>query len=58
MKAYSEISLTRFEFWAGAKERAKMLTYEEIERIGEVIEELYQEIEDVAINDLFWFDFG
>ena len=34
MKAYSEISLTRFEFWAGAKERAKMLTYEEIEEIG------------------------
>ena len=34
MKVYSEISLTRFEFWGGAKDRAKMLTYEEIEEIG------------------------
>ena len=58
MKVISEMRLTSFEFWGGAKERAKMLTYEELERIGEVIEELYQEIEDVAINDLFWFDFG
>lgn len=58
MRVYSEISLTSFEFWGGAKDRAKMLTYEEIERIGEVIEELYEDIEDTAINDLFWFDFG
>ena len=52
MRIYSEMSLTSFEFWGGAKDRAKMLTYEEIERIDEVIEELYEEIEDVAINDL------
>lgn len=58
MRVYSEMSLTSFEFWGGAKERAKMLTYEEIERIGEVIEELYEDIEDTAINDLFWFDFS
>ena len=31
MKVYSEMPLTSFEFWAGAKDRAKMLTYEEIE---------------------------
>ena len=58
MRIYSEMSLTSFEFWGGAKDRAKMLTYEEIERIDEVIEELYEEIEDVAINDLFQFDFS
>ena len=58
MRIYSEMSLTSFEFWGGAKDRAKMLTYEELERVGEVIEELYEEIEDVAINGLFWFDFG
>ena len=34
MKVISKISLTSFEFWGGAKERAKMLTYEEIEEIG------------------------
>lgn len=58
MKAYSEISLTRFEFWGGAKDRAKILTYEEMEQIEEIIEELYpDEIDEVNINDLFWFDF-
>lgn len=58
MRVISEMSLTNFEFWGGAKDRARMLTYEEIEQIGEVIEELYEEIEDVTINDLFWFDFA
>ena len=29
MKAYSEMSLTSFEFWAGAKVNAEILTYEE-----------------------------
>ena len=58
MKVYSEMSLTSFEFWGGAKYRAKMLTYEELEEVGNVLEEIYEEIEDVTINDLFWFDFG
>lgn len=58
MRVISEMSLTNFEFWAGAKANAEMLTYEELEQIGEVIEELYEEIEDVTINDLFWFDFA
>lgn len=58
MRVISEMSLTSFEFWGGAKERAKMLTYEEIEQIGEVIEDIYEDIEDVTINDLFWFDFA
>lgn len=58
MKVYSEISLTRFEFWGGAKDRAKILTYEEMEQIEEIIEELYPDgIDEVNINDLFWFGF-
>ena len=58
MRVYSEMSLTSFEFWAGAKENAKMLTYEEIEQVGCVLEDIYEEIEDTTINDLFWFDFS
>ena len=58
MKVYSEMSLTSFEFWGGAKEREKILTYEELEQVEYVLEEIYEEIEDVTINDLFWFDFG
>ena len=57
MKAYSEISLTRFEFWGGAKDRAKILTYEEIEQIGKVLQYIYEKIEDITINNLFWFGF-
>ena len=56
MKVYSEISLTRFEFWGGAKDRAKILTYEELEQIGNVLEDIYDEIKDILINNLFWFD--
>ena len=40
MKAYSEIPLTSFEFWAGAKVNAEILTYEEIEQIGNVLEDI------------------
>ena len=59
MKVISEMSLTDFEFWGGAKDRAKMLTYEELEEVGNVLEDIYEEeVEDVTINDLFWFDFS
>ena len=58
MKVYSEISLTRFEFWGVAKDRAKILTYEEIEQKGKVLEYIYEEIEVVTINKLFWFEFS
>lgn len=58
MKVISEMSLTNFEFWGGAKDRAKMLTYEELEEIENVLEDIYEEVEDVTINDLFWFDFS
>ena len=35
-----------------------MLTYEELEQVGYVLEDIYEEIEDTTINDLFWFDFS
>lgn len=54
MKVYSEISLTSFEFWDGAKANTERLTYEEIEKIEEIIEELYPYgINKVNINKLF-----
>lgn len=58
MRVISEMSLTSFEFWAGAKANAAMLTYDEIEEVGYVLEDIYEgEMEDTTINDLFWFDF-
>ena len=53
MKVYSKMSLTSFEFWGGAKDRAKMLTYEELEQVEYVLEDIYEEIEYVTINNLF-----
>ena len=58
MKVYSEIPLTSFEFWGGAKDRAKILTYEELEEVGKVLESIYEEAESVTINNLFLFEFG
>ena len=58
MKAYNKISLTNFEFWGRAKDRAKILTYEELEEIGNVLQYIYEEIEDVTIKYLFWFGFA
>lgn len=59
MRVYSEMSLTSFQFWAGAKDNAQRLTYDELEQIGYMLEDIYSEgIEDTTINDLFWFDFG
>ena len=40
MKAYSEISLTNFEFWARAKVNAEILTYEELEQVEYVLEDI------------------
>ena len=58
MKVFAEMKLTSFEFWAGAKANAERLTYEEIEQIEEIVEELYPDgIDEVNINNLFWFEF-
>lgn len=57
MKVYEETTLNDFEFWAGAKDRVKYLTYEELKTLTEILEDLYPEgVEDTTINDLFWFE--
>ena len=56
MKVYSESSLTSFQFWAGAKDNAIRFTWDEMEQIEYVLEDIYPEgVEDTFINDLFWF---
>lgn len=58
MKIISEISLSNFEFWSGAEDRAKNCTIEDLDAIEEILEEGYPEgIEDGELNNLFWFDF-
>ncbi len=53
-----EKSLKDFEFWSGGKDRAVLLTDEEMAIVEQNIEELYPNgIDETALNDLFWFDF-
>jgi hypothetical protein len=58
MKMYKEESLSNFEFWSGAKDRADKLTSEELDQIESSLEDLYPDgMSETEINDLFWFDF-
>lgn len=57
MKVYSEISLSRFEFWSGAKELAAQLTEEQFDMVEVMLEDNYPDgISETEINDLFWFE--
>jgi hypothetical protein len=59
MRIYCEISLTSFEFWSGAKTNAAQLTYDELEQLEYMLEDVYCDggWTDTQINDLLWFDF-
>ena len=57
MKIYAEKSLRNFEFWSGACDRVKHLTFEELDTIEAILEECYPDgMDKTSINDLFWFD--
>ena len=58
MKVFSEISLVSFDFWSGAKDNAKQLTYQEMEELEFMLEDIFPDgCTDTQLNDLFWFDF-
>lgn len=58
MKIYKEESLRDFEFWSGARDRAKYLTDDEFDRIEAELEYQYPDgMSETELNDLFWFDF-
>lgn len=57
MKVYREISLSEFEFWAGARDTVKYLTNDELDHIERILEEVYiQTLSETELNDLFWFE--
>ena len=57
MKIYSEESLTNFNFWSGAKETVKYLTYDELETIENILTDIYPDgVDETTINDFFWFE--
>lgn len=58
MKIYKEESLSDFEFWSGAVDRAENLTDEEFGMIEDALEEMFPDgMTETEINDFFWFDF-
>lgn len=57
MKIYTEKSLIDFEFWSGAKDIVKHLTYDELEQIEAILEDAYPDgMDETQINDIFWFE--
>ena len=57
MKIYTEQSLKDFEFWSGARDRAKYLTDDQFDTIESILEDAYPDgMTDTEINDFFWFE--
>ena len=56
-----EKKLRDFNFWSGAATNAAKLTYEELDRLEEQLEEIGDEKEEpwsiTEINDFVWFQF-
>lgn len=59
MRIYSDEDLNHFQFWSGGKDRADLLTYDELNQVEQILEDCYPEgMSDTQLNGLFWFDFG
>lgn len=57
MKIITEQKIRYFDFWGGAKEHAKLLSYEELDIIEMELEMMYEDgIDETLLNDIFWFD--
>ena len=57
MKVYTEQSLKDFEFWSGARDRAKYLTDDQFDTIEAILEDAYPDgMTDTEINEFFWFE--
>ena len=57
MKLYREVSLTEFDFWAGAKDTVKYLTDFELEEIEQILEDLcWEGLSEEQLNDIFWHE--
>ena len=56
MKWYVEESLRNFPFWSGAKDTVEDLTYDDLDTIESMLEDVGDDWSDTAINDFFWFE--
>jgi len=57
MTITSELDLSTFKFWSGAKDFADKLTYTELQDMQNHLEDLYPDgMTETHLNDLFWFE--
>ena len=58
MKLTTNTNIAHFKFWSGAVDNAKLLSYTELNRLDDILEDIYTEgLSETELNDLFWFDF-
>lgn len=58
MKVYREISLGYFEPWSGAEDNFNRLSWNELQTLESMLEDLYPDgIDETSLNDLFRYDF-
>ena len=58
MKIYSEKQLRNFDFWSGAYDNANELSYEQLDELEAILEDMYPDgMDETDINDLMWFEF-
>ena len=57
MKVNCEVTLNRFNFWAGAVDNKNRFSYDELETLESILEDCYPEgIDETTLNDIFWFE--
>ena len=59
LKTYRDIPLAEFDFWPEARERTDFLSSDELNRIEQILEQLYPEgLNEDEINSIFWLEEG
>lgn len=54
----SEKELRNFEFWSGAAENVKELSYEQLDELEYILTDMYPDgINETTLNDIMWFEF-
>ena len=54
MKVFTELNLTNFDFWSGAKQHK--FSYNELRDLEYHFNDLYPDgMDETQVNDLFWF---
>ena len=57
IKVVSEVDLSDFDFWSGAKDTVEYLTDEQLNEVQSMLEDLYPDgMTETQINDIFWFE--